>query len=546
MAPQKRYGTRPRQEPLFSISPYLRTSSPKQRQDIVVEELTHRINDFRVQTPVRAVLAPKDGNERSSRQNHRSQGKPKIATTGTDHLPELISKLTITSSPKKPVAIQASTHFTAPLLALSSEAVTTPTLFSVWSSTIEQYFDIVKIAEASYGEVYRLVLNADHPDFSKSDESVLKVLALRGPPEAKPSKAQCHREALMSAVDNVAAEVKLLQRMADNPGFTHFRDIRVLKGKPSLAFAKAWKKFNDNQPDDDKSQFPDPSKKTSYTNQQHWAVIEMQDAGVDLEHFHLRNVFSVWDVFWGVTLTLARGEQDAEFEHRDLHMGNICVKSTRRDELSGAEEVKEQKLNRKLGFTNLETTIIDYTLSRAITSSTDDKVAEVEFLDLATDPALFEGQGDYQYDMYRRMRDLVGDSNWADFHPITNLVWLHFILHEMLNSPHFSWPLSTKRHTHSMKGFPAVHGASSNVKRITSPKAIRTSRLSHDKVRHAKERDLACALKKLSNMLEDDDLGKFGLDSATSLVCFALERGWLDESDVVGEGDTSLSMLLTN
>ena len=89
-------------------------------------------------------------------------------------------------------------------------------------------------------------------------------------------------------------------------------------------------------------------------------------------------------------------------------------------------------MDRKLGFTGLETTIIDYTLSRADLNDVDDSTTgeqqakpscaeqrtasvnadtgrrsdtscNVAFLDLESDPALFQGDGsvDTQYDVYR-------------------------------------------------------------------------------------------------------------------------------------------------
>lgn len=73
-----------------------------------------------------------------------------------------------------------------------------------------------------------------------------------------------------------------------------------------------------------------------------WAVIEMEDAGVDLEGFDVVGVgsntsigdnvttacpggnnwgvFGVWDVFWNVATALAKGEREARFEVRqDRH-----------------------------------------------------------------------------------------------------------------------------------------------------------------------------------------------------------------------------------
>jgi serine/threonine-protein kinase haspin len=547
MAPQKqkRYGNRPRQDALFRLSPFL-TNSPVKKQESNVDDLAHQLSKVQIQqdTPKRKVLGQITLNAQSSAQNTRSKGKAAVSSPcGVDDLARAVSQLAINPSQSKSKPPDVLREWASPLLSLASDPFAGPTPFSAWSSTLEPYFNIVKIAEASYGEVYRLVLKASHPQFRKSDESVLKILALKPPPSAKKkSKSQAEKESFMSAVDNVAAEVKLLQRMADIPGFTHFRDIRVLRGKPSPVFAQAWRQFNDDKPDDDKSQFPDPSKRGSYNEQQLWAVIEMQDAGTDLEHVQLHNVFAVWDVFWGVTIALAKGEQEAEFEHRDLHMGNICVKSRKEDEDVGAENARIRvEKHQRLGFTGLETTIIDYTLSRAVTRLTEDGEAEVEFLDLATDEALFEGDGEYQYDMYRCMRSAKEES-WADFNPVTNIIWLHFILHEMLASPWFAWPSSRKKRIPASRAGPSIHTASSTARRITSPRTKQIPRrVSDDKLEKIKAKELEVALKKMKKLLDLEHLADLEVESATSLVCLALEQGWLDDGDVVGEGDTSLA-----
>ena len=123
------------------------------------------------------------------------------------------------------------------------------------------------------------------------------------------------------------------------------------------------------------------------------------------------------------------------FQHRDLHLGNICVRyspsSSSSPSVLSSQSIVD-KLDRKLGFTGLETTIIDYTLSRADLNDVDDTNAEekrekpscpepgtptmnadaerqsdktfsVAYLDLESDPALFEGDGnvDTQYNFYR-------------------------------------------------------------------------------------------------------------------------------------------------
>lgn len=438
----------------------------------------------------------------------------------------------------------------APLLSLSAHGITS---FMEWSNQLTNHFDITKIAEASFGEVYRLALLEDLSSFSHSDESVLKIIALKPPEPSLPPTSKKERKAAlkkidtMSKVEDVANEVKLLQRMSTIPGFTNFRDVRIMQGQPPQPFVRAFKDFNLEQKSRGRnaSVFPDPGKKSSYKEDQLWAVIEMQDAGTDLERYveqaQCHSVWCVWDVFWQVVLALAKGEEGAEFEHRDMHLGNICVR------LATAVTDKnnitiDTKL--KLNFTALETTIIDYTISRALlayppdpgspSASTNDH-PEIAFHDLSTptSQAIFEGDSteEYQYDIYRYMRGCVvaGDpyhepehsqptpktnpsSQWSNYHPRTNLIWLHYLLHTLLEQLH--WPSAGKAPNRKKNG-------------------------GRDFALWKRANDLEFVLLRVQELLDPGIIcGVEGLSSAAALVGLALEEDWLDEGDVVG-GDHS-------
>lgn len=210
--------------------------------------------------------------------------------------------------------------YTKPLLSLcaDTDARLAPSSFQAWADSLSAYFSIAKIAEASYGEVYRLSLQTPKPGFTKGDESVLKIIALKPPPfDSSDDTGEHERTSAMSAIEDVASEVRLLQRMSPVPGWTRFRDINVLQGRLPRQFVSAWKYYNKNVK---KSHFPDPARKGSHGEEQLWAVVEMQDAGTDLETLIekgdecMKVVSTVWDIFWGVACTVAKGEEWAKFE----------------------------------------------------------------------------------------------------------------------------------------------------------------------------------------------------------------------------------------
>lgn len=472
-----------------------------------------------------------------------------------------------------PESVDCYTAHCASLLELTSYPISS---FSEWADDLSEDFSLVKIAEASFGEVYRLSLQpeaAEDPELplSKNDESVLKVIALKQPAETLPKKKRDLEKALekaenMSKPDDVASELKLLRRLSDIPGFTNFRDLRVLRGRPPAPFATAFTAFNDAQKAANKepSIFPDPAKKASYSKDQLWAVIEMQDAGTDLEKLVAQgissNIWVVWDIFWQVVLALAKGEEEAEFEHRDLHLGNICVRTP--------EPVDEATIDvsKSLGFTSFEATLIDYTVSRAsmipaslASECTADKDDSVAFIDLANDPHLFYGDSaeEYQYDIYRYMRGSIYYSSpyatfpndgtqenseetegqegeeeaeaplptapsaeematieretgrsWRQFHPQTNLCWLHYVLFMLLEQ--MQWPSSSK--APSKKNKPEAHA------------------------RWKRARELENALLRVQEALDPGWLGEEGsLGRSGEIVAWAVEEEWLRVEDVVGD-----------
>ncbi|KAL1633573.1 hypothetical protein SLS58_011025 [Diplodia intermedia] len=527
---------------------------------------------------------------------------------------------------------------TKPLLRLCADrhGRKAPTPFSQWAAALSPYFSVAKIAEASYGEVYRLSLrDREQVGLSASDESVLKVIALKPPIKKgagsktkKKRKTKAERLAEekiegMSSVESVAGEIRLLQRMAHVPGFTNFRDVRVLKGCPAESFARAWREWNDGREEEKRSIFPDPAARGSYDDDQLWAVIEMQDAGTDLENVrmeHVGGVFGVWDIFWSVALALGKGEEEARFEHRDLHMGNICIRPANANRPIAAPSSVTDIGPRKLHFTGLESTIIDYTLSRAQmthpAASPDPDASEIAFLDLEADPALFDGDAEveYQYDMYRCMRAamflddpradvegrwdeaLASGRTWVGFHPQTNLVWLHFILHEMMKQvvegegdgkargetekakktkkTKTKTTTTTKKKKKKASGRDGSKAGSrkrtttvipdsddddeNDIEASPSPSSSSTIKEEEEEEQEAsaepaaaftqqliaaKRRKLEKILRKVQKLLDPDRWAKSGLFSVKDLVALALEQAWLDEEDVIAVAGGQLQQL---
>lgn len=126
-------------------------------------------------------------------------------------------------------------------------------------------------------------------------------------------------------------------------------------------------------------------------------------------------------------LSLAVAESKFEFEHRDLHWGNILILPTTEKTLTFSLNGKTIKIPSH----GVKATIIDYTLSRILYKDC------CLYQDLSADPELFEAAGDYQYDIYRLMKSRT-KGQWETFAPYTNVLWLHYVIDKMIDGVRYS------------------------------------------------------------------------------------------------------------
>ena len=308
--------------------------------------------------------------------------------------------------------------------------------FADFYGRYEGRIDMTKVAEGSFASIYRMSLRNEVNTYT-----VWKLLPL------KPSKGKGSRNPNQTSIRDAAEELRAVAHMQALRGFVEFRSARVLQGNlpdQLRELNKEWLEAHNEDPD----KLP-----RSWPSEQFWLFIEMSDAGTDLETVlkdgfpdgtflnklkqgSRLTIMQAWDIFWGTTEALARGEAMAAFEHRDLHPGNICV--TKRGSKNAPADDDSDETNR---YTNLRVTLIDYTLSRATLD--DDYVLSNSM----RDPALFRGKSEdateaRQYHTYRVMRDMVVGkargsqetaSKWREFVPTTNVLWLYHILRLLLD-----------------------------------------------------------------------------------------------------------------
>lgn len=143
-----------------------------------------------------------------------------------------------------------------------------------------------------------------------------------------------------------------------------------------------------------------------------------------MESFKFERIEQIRSVICQIACALALAEEKAEFEHRDLHLGNVLIKRIEDEEL--CFEVDEDIAFPAEGVI---CSIIDYSLSRV---SLPDQVL---FRDLDCLPWLFEGDGavDSQFSVYQEMKASKGpERSWKDFCPKSNVLWMSFLMERLV------------------------------------------------------------------------------------------------------------------
>eukprot|EP01137_Pigoraptor_chileana_P012202 Opistho-2@64298 len=198
--------------------------------------------------------------------------------------------------------------------------------------------------------------------------------------------------------------------------FIRLMDVVVCEGAFPLKLMDEWDAWDSRKGSENDR--PD-----IFDSNQHFVIFVFADGGVDLESVALGSFQEAKAVLLQVAFTLAAAEEDLSFEHRDLHWGNVLVKPCPASSVASPDDTalcytidgRRYSLG-NVDVADVRASIIDFTLSRLL--SPDQRLI---YYDFSQDESIFEGEGDYQFEIYRMMRDAIGNAGWASFCPITNV-----------------------------------------------------------------------------------------------------------------------------
>lgn len=277
----------------------------------------------------------------------------------------------------------------------------------------EMLDNCAKIGEGTHAEVY-LTRNRDHPDL------VIKVIPFETEDGQDPDCDECFGKILPELI--VSKLLNGLRRSDINksPNFNQMIRSACVRGrfpkKLIVEFDKyAKRKWTQNW-------HPD-----CYDDNYLHMVMLLQNGGTDLESFEFDTAEQAVGLIFQIIFSLAAAEVEYEFEHRDLHWGNVLIK---RSSIK-YQDYSVDDISYTIPTGGVIASLIDFSLSRMR------RCQSVVYEDLSEDKDLFSGNGatmkggDYQFDIYRKMREHNGN-NWEPFHPKTNIFWIHYLLDKLV------------------------------------------------------------------------------------------------------------------
>lgn len=205
------------------------------------------------------------------------------------------------------------TDYVQPLLDLSHKKKAIGS-FETWALQVSKDFTITKKGGGSFAEVFGITprLNPSVSSKSKVKCSPDLLQTIGGTVfKLVPIRAQVgDGSRSFTPVDELADEIKIFQAVDGVPGHPQFREVTILSGRMPQVFMQAWKEYQKGKKREEKV--------SKFKKAELWAVLEMDDAGVELGERPMQSIYQVIDIFWGVAMALAAAEKSNRFEVRPL------------------------------------------------------------------------------------------------------------------------------------------------------------------------------------------------------------------------------------
>ncbi|CAG7815777.1 unnamed protein product [Allacma fusca] len=267
-----------------------------------------------------------------------------------------------------------------------------------------------KIGEGAFGEVYAGQFNRN------TVSRIFKIVAIEGKKFVNDQKQRKFKEIQPEIV--ICQELNKLRTGYNGcftDGFVNLHNARICRGKYPKKLMDAWKNFKNHSGCE--------NTKPDYPYNQLYAVFEHEFCGINVCMSHFKDHRQSLSIILQVAHALAAAEVACEFEHRDLHWGNVLIQET--VNIYNVFTITGKFY--RVPCCGLTSTIIDFSNSRITVDGN-----KIVFCDLANDDEQFiEGPDKVQFDVYKRMKRMTRNK-WDKYTPKSNVVWIHYLTTKFL------------------------------------------------------------------------------------------------------------------
>ncbi|KAI8900208.1 hypothetical protein BC833DRAFT_618701 [Globomyces pollinis-pini] len=253
-------------------------------------------------------------------------------------------------------------------------------------------YPIKKIGEASYSDVFLLT--------EPTRNVAVKIVPIGNEEQLD--------------ICSALLEIKTTKSLnnTNSPHIVQLFNVGVCTGLYPEWLLQLWNEYDEEK----ESENIDPSE---YPKNQLYLILNLEFCGLDLEHTTLiKTKTQVFGIILQVILSLAQLEDEIEFEHRDLHWGNILLNHVN---MTDFHYKFHDSTNIVLGCQSLKVTFIDFSFARYQINHT------ISYHDLEENKDwMFSGRGqheedgDLQFDIYRWMREST-KKDWSNSCSKTNI-----------------------------------------------------------------------------------------------------------------------------
>ncbi|KAF5290814.1 hypothetical protein FQR65_LT11518 [Abscondita terminalis] len=263
-----------------------------------------------------------------------------------------------------------------------------------------------KIGEGVYGEVF-LYKNTE------GNGTVMKIIPIEG--------SQLVNDEPQKKFSEILSEIVIAMELSKFSGFSKVKCVKCVQGRYPERLLDLWDLYDEIH----KSENDSPE---LFGDDQLYIILELENGGMDMESFLFKNAEEAYSLFKQISYALAVAEQELEFEHRDLHWGNILIFRCDKNKL-----IRYCLNGREFSIPSngIEVSIIDFTLSRVKIDTA------IIYNDISKDPDLFSASGEYQFEIYKLMQK-KNSNEWEHFEAYTNVLWMHYVVHKMITALRYS------------------------------------------------------------------------------------------------------------